>query len=431
MPALALVALLLAAGCAQPSGDGGDGVVDASHGWTRTDALRFEESIVTPAVGSTLDLFEPMVEVSDRGTIYVAGHTMGALVTGTPAYVSRDDGASWAPLPFLGPAATPSPGQGASPPPGAEGYIVAGDDDRAWMVDVNLAALPVTGWCDDGATQCMYNPDAFDRAASASCAPQSVNDRAWVAYANGTLLLVNNPNTGHAQVGVLGPDQVTPGTWNACAAPGGNIAGPPALRADGWFVVPQRRASELAAVVGRVDDLPGARQVKVADLGNLFAGMDSNAGRAAIDGDGHLFMAVINNSARGGGVLVAASRDDAASFSTLRLPTEALVGWMHLDSSPHVRGAFLSWTQQGAGGTWDFHAGHVRVDDAGVRLDDVSLVVAGVVGPYGDLLGNAVGPDGRGYVAVYTNPGTLDYPGTNPVRVWIQRAGPTLSAADA
>lgn len=430
--AIALAFAAALAGCAadegRPADDGGplpaplaDAVPVQVGG-----AMAFRRSVVAPAVGLNQDLFEPTVDVSDRGTIYVSGHVIGAVTTGTPAYVSRDDGATWSPLPFAGDLATPPPGQGSAPPPGDEGYIVAGSDGRAWMLDVTLATFPVTGWCGDGARQCSFNPDAYDRVASSTCAAQAVNDRPWGAFANGTLLMVNNGNTGHVEVGVL-RDDVVGSRWATCLAPGGLVTGVPALREDGVFAVPQRRADGFFVVVGHVDDLENAVLRPAFRSNHTFAGGDGNFGRAAFDADGTLFVAGLNNVDGAGGVRVAASADDGLTFAARTFTVPTPVGWMHLDAVPGRSGALLSWAQASAGtaDTWDFHAAHVRLGPGGPALEDASAV-ATVQGVHGDVVGCAAGPDGRAYVATYEGWGAVGYPLGNPVSVWVQDAGPTL-----
>src|SRR5581483_6453666 len=130
------------------------------------NVMNFTKSVVTAAVGVTSDLYEPTMEVSDHGTIYVAAHVIGAATTGTPAYFSRDEGKTWAPLPLAASVAAPPPLQGSQPPPGDEGFIVAGEHGQAWMADIYAAGFSVTGWRDDCASQCFDNRQAYDRAES-------------------------------------------------------------------------------------------------------------------------------------------------------------------------------------------------------------------------------------------------------------------------
>ncbi|MEA3165563.1 MAG: hypothetical protein QOJ26_420, partial [Thermoplasmata archaeon] len=286
------------------------------------DAMTFTQSVVSPAQAIGQDLYEPTMEVSDSGALYVAAHVIGAATTGTPAYISNDDGASWKQLPAIGPVSFPTPVQGGQPPPGDEGFIVAGDDGRAWMADIYAAGFSVTGWCDDGASQCYDNRQAYDRVRSTSemCAdgvdPQastasSLNDRPWAAYAPGvgTLLLVNNPGGGPMQIGKLqippatpvgSMDPVTGPEWNLCASPAGWIPGVPAMRGDGFFAVPQMDGlgtdqERLTVVLGNVDDIFAVEVKDVFPVSSDYGGT-SNGGRTAFDGTGALFLGAYNNT---------------------------------------------------------------------------------------------------------------------------------------
>src|SRR5438552_3665533 len=93
--------------------------------------MNFTPSVVKPAVAVSNDLYEPTMEVSDTGAIYATAHVIGAATTGSPAYVSNDHGKTWTQLPFV--ASVSSPVQGATPPPGDEGVIVAGEKGAAYM----------------------------------------------------------------------------------------------------------------------------------------------------------------------------------------------------------------------------------------------------------------------------------------------------------
>src|SRR5688572_1280838 len=133
---VAVLALAALAGCSDPDDDETGAVPTVTlpplvH-IVPEDTMTFLQSVVTPAVGIANDLYEPTMEVSDTGTLYVAGHVIGAATTGTPAYFSVDDGKTWEQLPFLGPVQAPPPIQGAQPPPGDEGFIVGGDDGQVW-----------------------------------------------------------------------------------------------------------------------------------------------------------------------------------------------------------------------------------------------------------------------------------------------------------
>lgn len=395
-----------------------------------TNALHFTQSVVTAAVDLAQDLYEPNLEVSDKGTIYVVSHVTGAATTGSPAYVSTDDGKTWVQLPFLRTAATPPPGQGSALPPGDEGYIVPAEDGRAYMADVSLSAFPVEGWCDDGARQCYHNPNAYDRAASTTspCFNGDLNDRPWAAYANHTLLLVNNAGTGAVQVGVMTMPPAMevdplPAAWNMCAATGGGIPGIPALRADGHFAVPQVKDKTLTVVTGTVQDLAttqvvDAFTIKAGDPASYGGG--AQFGVSAFDAAGNLYVGVEDNDGDNAGFSIGFSPDAGATFETTRFEVKGDVGFLHIDGLQSGAGAIVSWAQGASGGKADFYVGHLVPEPGGVRIEDVSLAAQGTQ-PCGDVMGSGAGPDGRAYVVVYSdaNPCTGTPLGT-PVSVYIE-----------
>lgn len=402
---------------------------------TVAGTMAFAPSVVTPAVGLAQDLYEPNLEVSDRGTIYVVAHVAGAVDTGSPAYVSTNDGGSWKQLPFFSGVAMPSPGQGSALPSGDEGYIVPAEDGRAYMADVSLHSFPVEGWCDDGATDCYHNPNAYDRVAAerqeGSCQPTSLNDRPWAAYSNHTLLLINNAGTGAVQVGVLdmpvsGPVGALPARWNMCAADGGSIPGIPALRADHRFVVPQEQDKKMVVVTGDTADLSEVDVVDAFDLTSTSPdfGGGGQFGGAAFDGAGNLYVWAENNTKEEGWFAIGSSSDAGAHMDVTRFHTSGKVGFMHVDGAQNGTGALVTWAQQGtASNRADFYAGHLVPEAGGVRLVDVSLVAKDTM-PCGDVMGSGAGPDGRAYVVVFSDPqGCQDTPLSHPLTVYVQAEG--------
>lgn len=453
-PAVLLGSLVLVAGCVDPPAKPDastdppiDDVIPPLLKVTEItieDVMTFTESIVSPAQGVAADLYEPTMEVSDTGTLYVAAHVIGAATTGTPAYFSNDDGATWEQLPFLGPAQFPSPIQGAQPPPGDEGFIVAGADGEAWMADIYAAGFTVSGWCGNGAELCYDNRYAYDRTATAtqSCEPLvSLNDRPWAAYANGTLLLVNNPGGGPMQIGVmqvppLTPvglfDPVTGPKWNLCASPDGWIPGIPAMRDDGFFAVPQMTGagadSRLTVVTGNKADI---MDVEVRDAFHVTSsgGGTSNGGRTAFGLDGTLFVGAYNNTAGGKGqFILAASADDGETFVDVTFKTGSSVRSLYLDSNLWGPGALLTWSQLGTdAGRSDWYVAHVFLGPHGEPvLGNVTLAVD--EGPHSSahVMGAAVGPDGRAYFVNFEEEALPGYVGSTPIRVIIQEDGPTL-----
>src|SRR5438552_9123733 len=143
------------------------------------------------------------MEVPDAGAIYATARVIGAATTGSPAYVSNDHGKTWTQLPLV--ASVSSPVQGAAPPPGDEGVIVAGEKGAAYMADIYAYGFSVTGWCDNGKSQCYDDREAYDRVTSTTTqcpgagptgnlptTVASLNDRPWAAFANGTIVMINN-----------------------------------------------------------------------------------------------------------------------------------------------------------------------------------------------------------------------------------------------
>jgi hypothetical protein len=412
--------------------------------------MGFTQSIVSPAVGVAADLYEPTMEVSDTGIIYVAGHVIAAATTGTPAYYSNDDGKTWAPLPFLANLQTPPPGQGSQPPPGDEGFIVAGADGQAWMADIYLAGFSITGWCDDGATQCYDNRQAYDRAGAtaAQCHPLNLNDRPWAAYASGSLLLVNNPGGGAMQIGIMDVPPATPvgigggvaslagPTWNFCASEGGGIPGIPSMRDDGLFAVPQMMGSGesafLGVVIGNKADIFAVETREAFPVTSTGPGT-SNGGRTAFDKAGTLFVGAKNNTEdEAGQFILAVSTDDGATFSSATFGTGTLVESLYLDGNMAGEGALVVWSQVGdSDATADWYVAHVFVGaDGKPELRHVTLAVDEGPQYSAHVMGAAVGPDGRAYFLNFADEANAAaYAGSTPISVWIQQEGPALPAA--
>lgn len=429
------------------------------------NVMTFTQSFVTPAVGLAADLYEPTMEVSDTGTIYVAGHVIGAATTGTPAYYSNDDGATWAPLPFLASLQTPSPLQGSQPPPGDEGFIVAGENGQAWMADIYLAGFSITGWCDNGATQCYDNRQAYDRAGAtaAGCHELNLNDRPWAAYASGTIFLVNNPGGGAMQIGVMdvptqpagiggGMASVNGPTWNFCASEGGGIPGIPAMRADGLFAVPQMFSASpdsvpvMNVVIGNKADI-FAVETKVAFPVTSWGAGTINVGQVTFDLDGTLFAAARNNTrvnetpfsdpifgegttwdVGDGQFIIALSQDDGQTFQNATFRATSPVQSVYIDGNMAGPGALLTWSQVGeTEGKADWYVAHVHVGaDGKPELRNVTLAVDEGEPYSAHVTGAAAGPDGRAYFLNFKDGAPAEYAGSVPMSVWIQQDGPTL-----
>ncbi len=420
------------------------------------NSIGLNESIVTAAIGYASDLYEPTMEVSDSGVIYVTGHTIGADTTGAPVFFSKDDGATWAQLPFLLTATMPADMHGATPPPSDEIFLVAGDNGQLWGVDITLLTFPVNGWCNNGGDHCYHNPNAYDPAQamtsradavageSSSCSLLNLNDRPWAAYGNGKLLMVNNPGGGPVQVGIMdvppanlvgGPTVGPTGaTWNLCAgAGGGAIPGIPDMRDDHFFAVPQVQRDQLVIVKGHDGDVMNVQQVHVLNNTNTGGGT-SNYGQVVFDADGTMFLGIRNNTKenslgeRTGQLQLAVSTDDGESFVTRTLVIGTPTTSIYLDGNMNGPGALLTWAQEGETRT-DWYVAHLALGPNGEpQVSNVSLVVDEGPAPSAHVQGAALGPDGRAHIVTFHGGyGPLDR--ATPLHVWSQSSGPTLPVA--
>ncbi len=393
------------------SDDGADGVTVSI-----TNTMAFQEVVVDAAVHFGIGLYEPTMEVSDTGVIYVTAHTAGVDTTGAPVFFSKDNGTSWAQLPFLDSLETPEPVHGATPPPSDEIFVVAGDDGQLWGVDITLVTFPVNGWCDDGARHCYHNPNAYDEVqamqtrAGRPCFSLSINDRPWAAYANGTLLMVNNAGGGPVQVGAMEVppsdyvgigNPLTGPTWNLCASSGGFIPGIPDVRDDGFFAVPQDQAGTFVVVTGNVADVMSVEERPVFENTHKSASQIGHYGQAVFDATGALFVGAMNNGQYAkGGFQLAVSSDDGANFAVSNFTFDEPVSSIYLDGNKWGEGALVNWGIRHDAGT-DWYLGHVHIGiDGQPEIRNASLAVD--KGPHASrhVQGAALGPDGRGYMVL-------------------------------
>lgn len=432
---------------------------DVAPGVDLNGTMSFVESVI-PAVHFGHGLYEPTIDVSGSGVIYVSAHTTGVDTTGAPAWYSDDDGETWQQLPFAMEATVPEPTHGGTPPPSDEIFIIAGDDGQAWGVDITLATFPVNGWCGDGAEHCYHNPDAYDEARAqtaradavsgqdSSCSPANLNDRPWAAYANGTLLMVNNPGGGPVQVGAM---QVPPDTyvetwnpvqgptWNLCAGEGGGgIPGIPGMREDLFFAVPQTQDDQVVVVTGDAQDVMEVEQRPVFDNTNVAVSAIGEYGQAVFDQEGKLFVAAMNNSAGepgkgAGGIHLAISTDDAQTFDEATIRFDRPVSSLYIDGNDHGPGAIINWGLVAeAGGPTDWYIGHLRMAADGTPvIENATLAVEDGPPASRHIQGAAVGPDGTGYMVMSDVEGNDDVEmaqnaGTTPMTVVVQQDGPTL-----
>lgn len=437
---------LLAAGCVQNPPGNDSTLPPPDVGAVLDEVMTFAAHVVDPAVHAAVGLYEPTIDVSASGIIYISAHTIGVDTTGAPAFFSNDGGKTWKQLPFLATASIPEPVHGGTPPPSDEIFIVAGDDGQAWGVDITLTTYPVNGWCKEGAEHCYHNPNAYNRAdTEPDCADRALNDRPWAAYANGTLLMVNNPGGGPVQVGAMKvprstyvevANPVQGPTWNLCAGSGGSIPGIPDMRGDLFFAVPQMQGEGLALITGRASNVKDVQETKVFKNSHEYVSEIGNYGQAAFDADGTLFVSAMNNKAGtakkdAGGIHVAVSQDDAASFvdATFRFPQP--VSSLYIDGNKWGPGALINWGQIDGDAT-DWYMGHLFVGATGLpEIHNISLAVDNGPAASRHVQGAALGPDGRGYMVMSDVSGndeaqSVMQTGKTPLRVVVQETGPRL-----
>lgn len=409
---------------------------------TIVENMMFTERVVDAAVGFTNDLYEPTMDVSDSGVIYVTGHTILVDTTGAPAFFSRDDGDSWAQLPFFQDHTMPEPIHGATPPPSDEMFFAAGDDGWVYGVDITAATFPVNAWSGDGAEHAYHNPNAYDRVQSTSagpCSAASLNDRPWAAYGDGKLLMVNNPGGGPMQIGVLdvppsdalgiGGPMVGP-EWNTCASTGGYIPGIADMRDDHFFAVPQTEDGALHVVTGNAEDIFDVQQRHVFNVTNSGGGT-SNYGQVVFDAHGTMFVGIRNNTAPDdddsvtGQLKIAVSQDDGETFNNRTIDVGSATRSLYMDGNMAGPGALLTWAQVGESGT-DWYSAHLFVGpDGGPVVENVNLVVKDGPPPSAHVQGAASGPDGRSYMVMFHG-GYTPVDQATPIHIWVQEDGETL-----
>jgi hypothetical protein len=400
------------------------------------EPVLFAEKVVDAAVQFASDLYEPTLDMSNTGVLYIAGHTIGADTTGAPAYYSQDDGETWTQLPTVGSQSIPTV-HTSSPPPSDEIFIIAGDDGWAFGVDITLATFPMTFWGNNGTTFEYHNPNGYDRVESSSdpCSAASLNDRPWAAYANGTLFVVNNPGGGPAQLGVmevppalpLGASIANGPTWNTCASPGGYIPGIPDISDNGVFVLPQISGGNLQTTIGHKSDVMAVETTIAMNFTNGGT-ITSNYGQAVFDDSGDLFVGIANNTFDEetgnwtGAFKLATSTDDGVTFMDRTFLTDGRVTSFYMDGNLRGEGALLTWAVPGLNGT-DWYMAHAFIAaDGSPVVENVAIAIEGGPAPSAHVTGAAAGPDGRAYFAMYEG-GEI---GGTPLSVWAQQTGPTL-----
>ena len=427
--------------------------------------MAFNTSVL-PAVHQGHGLYEPTIDASPEGTLYVSSHSTGVGVGPAPGYYSTDGGLTWKTLAIAGSAATPPGQQGSAPLFSDEIFIVAGDDGTAWGVDINLRDYIVTGWCDNGADLCYYNPNAYDHAQvalqAADCQPVPLKDRPWAAYSNGTLLLVNNPGGGPVQVGSMKVPPTVPAElgpvasgiqWNLCASSGGFIPGIPDIRPDGFFAVPQVQGGKMVVVTGNAADVMAVQEYEVFKIKNIPASQMGDYGQAVFDAEGTLYVGAMNNTGRmtncgdpdpttscgapEEGFLQIAFSTNGMNFTTERFAFEAPVTTFYLDGNRNGEGALLVYgianvTSSGVDPeATDYYVAHLFVEGGRLVMRNVNLARDDGPAASRHVQGATLGPDGRAYLVLSEVSGNDDAAmaeavGSTPIFVVIQTAGQVM-----
>lgn len=430
----------------------------------------------------TIGLYEPTIDVGPEGNLYVSAHSTEVGRYPAPAYFSTDDGVTWQSMALFGDHQGQPEEQMSAPLFSDEVFIVAGSEGTAWGADCcnDRNEFPVVGWCNDGASVCHYNQNAYDHSrlildASPTCVVVPLTDRPWVAYANGKLLFVNNPGlsvisengqialqAGSMDVPPLAPvaygAQAWGITWNLCGSSGGFIPGIPDMRDDHFFAVPQwvdfnqsgcGAVSHYDVIFGNANDMHDLSQATVFENSHVAPAEDDSTpsqvgryGQVSFDANGHLYVAAMNNSAAkaddgcvatDGGIHMALSTDDAGSFVETTFRFERPVSSFYMDGNRRGEGVLLTWGEIDGNHT-DWFAAHVFANaDGTLRMENVMLVVDDGPEASRHVQGAALGPDGRAYLALSLNSqnpgGAHASPGDTPLQVAVQQDGPRMPGA--
>jgi hypothetical protein len=483
-----LVLVIALAGClgAESGPPPGPPAPDAP---ARTVPASFEVHVLPAVFGDplgqndegTIGLYEPTIDVGEDGAIYVSAHSTEVGRYPAPAYYSLDDGVTWLSMALVRDQQRPPEEQGSAPLFSDEVFIVAGDGGTAWGADCcnERREFPLVGWCRNGAEVCHYNQNAYDHTRllldiPSGCVPVALTDRPWLAYANGKLLMVNNPGlslmSGNGQIALqVGAMDVPPPTpvaytgaawgiqWNLCGSEGGFIPGIPDMRPDHVFAVPQwvdfrnegcGAESHYDVILGNANDIYALSQTTVFRNSHVAPSETDSTpsqiglyGQAVFDADGALYVGALNNTAvqqgedclahpTDGGIHLALSTDDGATFveTTLRFPRP--VSSFYMDGNRRGEGFLLNWGEIDGANT-DWFVAHVYPNpDGTLRLENVMLAVDDGPEASRHVQGAALGPDGRAYLVLSLNSqnpgGAKAQPGDTPLRVAVQREGPRM-----
>ncbi len=483
-----LFVLTAVAGCLQDGPDPPETVPDVPNPSNLVNATY--EVYTLPAVfgdplgmndGSTIGLYEPTIDLGPEGNIYVSAHSTEVGRYPAPAYFSRNDGVSWESMALFRDYQGEPDEQMSAPLFSDELFVVAGDEGTAWGADCcnERSEFPVVGWCANGAEVCHYNQNAYDHTrlaldASPTCVAVPTTDRPWLAYANGKLLMVNNPGLSLVsengqialQVGSMDVPPATPvaytglawgASWNLCGSSGGFIPGIPDMRDDHFFAVPQwvdfnapgcGAETHYDVITGDANDMYDLTQTTVFKNSHVAPAENDSTpsqighyGQAVFDANGTLYVGAMNNSAvtqdgkciadsTDGGIHLALSADDAGTFVETTFRFGRPVSAFYMDGNRRGEGFLLSWGEIDGDHT-DWFIGHVFANtDGSLRLDNVMLAVDDGPEASRHVQGAALGPDGRAYLALSMNSqnpgGAKASPGDTPLRVAVQQDGPTM-----
>lgn len=430
---------------------------------------------------NTIGLYEPTIDVGDDGTIYVSAHSTEVGRYPAPAYFSVDDGVTWQSMALAQDYQGDPNQQSSAPLFSDEVFIVAGEAGTAWGADCcnERSEFPLVGWCENGAAVCYYNQNAYDHTrllldASPNCVAFPTTDRPWVAYANGKVLLVNNPGgalvSANGQIPLqVGSLDVPPPTavaytgaawqisWNLCGSSGGFIPGIPDMRDDHFFAVPQwvdfategcGAETHYDVITGHANDLHALTQTTVFQNSHVApAESDSTPsqvglyGQAVFDAHGALYVGAMNNTAimdgdecvahpSEGAIHLALSTDDAATFVETTFRFSRPISAFYMDGNRYGAGSLLTWGEIDGDHT-DWFVGHVFPSENGtLRLENIMLAVDDGPEASRHVQGAALGPDGRAYLALSLNSnnpgGARASPGDTPLRVAVQQDGPRM-----
>lgn len=140
--------------------------------WTKPVELTFSHPYNPILWQGPIVSGEPVVEIGDDGTVYVAG--AGGVGTASPVWYSTD-GRRFAEM--------ETPGHVREWTIGAEGDLAIDDQGHVFFVDTYVGGLIITRWS---------GPDQWDFTLPIAGLQPALHDRPWLTWSNGRLLLYVN-----------------------------------------------------------------------------------------------------------------------------------------------------------------------------------------------------------------------------------------------